>query len=131
MEGYSKLAHLMATQHEFAIFRRFRALNIKSLLYLQADIAHDEAKLAELASRDSRYGDGEFQMKDWWTLSQGNETFSNRLENGESIPPPTINVHWLAVFRKSGGHYKYWSSAWWEIDSKGYLPTTEFQALEN
>ncbi|KFY88323.1 hypothetical protein V500_06418 [Pseudogymnoascus sp. VKM F-4518 (FW-2643)] len=73
MEGYSKLAHLMATQHEFAIFRRFRALNIKSLLYLQADIAHDEAKLIELASRDSRYGDGESQMKDWWTLSQGNE----------------------------------------------------------
>lgn len=73
MEGYSKLAHLMATQHEFAIFRRFRALNIKSLLYLQADIANDEAILDELASRDSRYGDGEFQMKDWWTLSQGNE----------------------------------------------------------
>jgi hypothetical protein len=73
MEGYAKLAHLMATKEEFAILRRFRVLNMQSLLYLQADIAHDEAELIELASRDSRNNDGQFQMKDWWSLSQGSE----------------------------------------------------------
>ncbi|KFY10220.1 hypothetical protein V491_07756, partial [Pseudogymnoascus sp. VKM F-3775] len=56
---------------------------MKNLLYLQADITHAEEKLAELACRDSRCSDGENQMKDWWTLSQGNE--KNGTEQWEKV----------------------------------------------
>lgn len=73
MEGYAKLARLMAAQDEFAILRRFRVLNMQNLLYLQADIANDEAELFALANRDAGHSDGQFQTKDWWTLSQGSE----------------------------------------------------------
>ncbi len=73
MEGYAKLAQLMANQDEFAILRRFRVLNMQNLLYLQADLTHDEAELVELANRDARNGDRQFHMKDWWSLSQGGE----------------------------------------------------------
>jgi hypothetical protein len=73
MEGYAKVARLMASQDEFAILRRFRVLNIQNLLYLQADITHLEAELSILANRDARHGDRQFHTKDWWSLSQGGE----------------------------------------------------------
>jgi len=49
MEGYAKVAHLMATQEEFAILRRFRELNMQRLLYLQAEIIHLRSEVEQLA----------------------------------------------------------------------------------
>jgi hypothetical protein len=73
MEGYIKVAHLMGSQEEFAILRRFRVLNMQRLLYLQAEILHLEAEAAQLAARDSVHQDRQFHAKDWWSLSQGDE----------------------------------------------------------
>jgi hypothetical protein len=73
MEGYTKVAQLMACQDEFAILRRFKALNLQNLLYLQAEITHLEAELAELAHRDLRHSSREYFNKDWWSLSQGED----------------------------------------------------------
>ncbi|KUJ08802.1 uncharacterized protein LY89DRAFT_788704 [Mollisia scopiformis] len=73
MDGYAKVAQLMASQEEFAIFRRFRALNIKRLLYLQAEIMHLEAEVSQLAKRDSTHEGRRFHTRDWWSLSQGGE----------------------------------------------------------
>ncbi|KAE8448984.1 hypothetical protein EG329_008572 [Mollisiaceae sp. DMI_Dod_QoI] len=71
MEGYAKVAQLMGSQEEFAILRRFRALNMQKLLYQQAEIIHLEAEVNELAKRDAEHGEREFHAKDWWSLSQG------------------------------------------------------------
>lgn len=70
MEGYAKVAHLMASQEEFAILRRFRELNIQRLLYLQAEIIHLESEVRQLAKRDALCEDRIFHAKDWWSLSQ-------------------------------------------------------------
>lgn len=71
MEGYQRLASLMGTHHEFAIFRRFRALNMQNILYLQAEIMHLEEELTELAKRDLKNPERAFHNKDWWSLSKG------------------------------------------------------------
>jgi hypothetical protein len=71
MEGYPKLAQLMSDFDEFAMFRRFRALNYRNLLYLQAEIIHLEEELDALSSRDAGHQDRTFYARDWWSLSQG------------------------------------------------------------
>jgi len=73
MEGYAKVAHLMASQEEFAILRRFRELNIQRLFYLQAEIIHLESEVKELAKRDAAHEDRVFHATDWWSLSQTGE----------------------------------------------------------
>jgi hypothetical protein len=70
MEGYAKVAHLMASQEEFAILRRFRELNIQRLLYLQAEVIHLESEVKQLAKRNATHEDRIFHAKDWWSLSQ-------------------------------------------------------------
>jgi hypothetical protein len=47
MEGYSNIAHLMGDDPGLAIFRRFRALNMQRLLYLQAELVQLEEELNE------------------------------------------------------------------------------------
>lgn len=71
MEGYEKVAQLMGVHHEFAIFRRFQALNMQNLLYLQAEITHLEAELREMARRDVQHGNRQNYAYDWWSLSSG------------------------------------------------------------
>lgn len=71
MEGYAKVAQLMATQEEFAILRRFRVINMQRLLYLQAEITHLEAEANQLAKRDETHSERQYHAKDWWSLSQG------------------------------------------------------------
>lgn len=72
MEGYAKVANLMATHGELAIFRRFKALNMLNLLYLQAEITHLEAELREVACEDAQQG-RENHPHDWWSLSQSED----------------------------------------------------------
>lgn len=71
MEGYAKVAHLMAKYDEFAILRRFKSLNIQGLLYTQAEIIHLEERLQTLVDRDAAHPDRKFYSKDWWTLAHG------------------------------------------------------------
>ena len=52
--NYSTLARQVGEQPGLAIFRRFAALNAKSLLYLQAELAELEDSLKTLESRDER-----------------------------------------------------------------------------
>lgn len=63
----------MSNHDEFAIFRRFRNLNMKNLLYLQAEIAHLEEELSEVADRDSLDPECQFHGRDWWSLAQGED----------------------------------------------------------
>jgi len=72
-EGYAKLARLMGSQDEFAILRSFRSLNMQNLLYLQAELTHLETELKELVERDAAHLNRQFHVKDWWSLSQGDE----------------------------------------------------------
>ena len=78
MEGYAKLASLMGAHPEVAIFRRFGALGVQNLLYLQAELValEDELRQCSLANESSGDIDRVAFAKDWFTLASydgGNE----------------------------------------------------------
>jgi len=57
LEGWHALAQLMANTPDFAAFPRFRDLNIKSLLYYQAELTKLREELHEIEWRDHREGE--------------------------------------------------------------------------
>lgn len=72
MEGYAKLSSLMALDSEFAIYRKFGALNAQNLLYYQAELVTLETDLREIAMEDRRSSqDSEKRLfsENWYTLS--------------------------------------------------------------
>jgi hypothetical protein len=48
VEGYPKLAHVIGRNPEYAIVRRFTTLDVKLLLYLQAELVQLEHELSNL-----------------------------------------------------------------------------------
>lgn len=71
MEGYAKLASIMGSHPEVAILRRFGALNVQNLLYLQAELVALEDDLRAIAAEDnaSRDPNRAIYSRDWHTLS--------------------------------------------------------------
>ncbi|KAG6364453.1 hypothetical protein INS49_006054 [Diaporthe citri] len=69
MDGYVKVAHLMSKYEEFAILKRFKALNYPSLLYRQAEITYLQEDLEKLAERDATEPARQYYTKDWWALA--------------------------------------------------------------
>ncbi|CZR54979.1 uncharacterized protein PAC_04864 [Phialocephala subalpina] len=69
-EGYPKLASRMGHSPQFAIFRRFAALNARNLLYLQAELTALEKRLEDYAATDekSSNADRAVYSRDWETL---------------------------------------------------------------
>jgi hypothetical protein len=77
--GYQKLSRFMVDE-QYAIFRKFRVLANRDLLYLQAELAQLEAEFAGLSDRD-RKTEGEHELYDanWYLLS----TSKNRENDGQ------------------------------------------------
>ena len=57
--GYPKLAALMGSHQETAIFRRFGTLNMLNLLSLQAELTDLEVQLHDIIKRDETSGDSD------------------------------------------------------------------------
>lgn len=57
MEGYSKLANWMSRYPEMAILRSFRTLNMRVLLYQQAELVYLEADLQRIIIANKNDGD--------------------------------------------------------------------------
>ncbi|KAI9808416.1 MAG: hypothetical protein M1827_007475 [Pycnora praestabilis] len=72
MDGYHKMADLMSQFPEIVIFRRFSALNVRNLLYLQAELAELDNELHHIAVEDSNSDDAQRKLysTQWWTLNQ-------------------------------------------------------------
>ena len=91
MEGYAKVANIMALHPELAIVRRFSALNMQRTLHLQAELVHLETELKEQVMEDlAKNPHAMFYAKDWWSLSRsadnGDETqWRKLLEVGEKL----------------------------------------------
>ncbi|KAL1623297.1 hypothetical protein SLS56_008349 [Neofusicoccum ribis] len=69
--GYPKLAEVMNTIPETAIFRRFGVLNSLNLLYLQAELMDIEQRLqeAQVADNIDLHGFKSLYAKNWYFLS--------------------------------------------------------------
>jgi hypothetical protein len=61
VQGWPHVAKTMADNPDLASFSRFRDLNIKSLLYYQAELTHLRKELHRQEWVDNRTGDGEMQ----------------------------------------------------------------------
>jgi hypothetical protein len=59
MDGYNRLAAVIGTDRDLAIFRRFLILNSKNLLYMQGELALLEAELRAIANEDKESKDPE------------------------------------------------------------------------
>ncbi|KAL8939487.1 MAG: hypothetical protein Q9211_002718 [Gyalolechia sp. 1 TL-2023] len=57
MADYNRLASMIAHHGEAAIFRRFDTLNIKNLLYMQAELVHLEAELHQIENDERSSAD--------------------------------------------------------------------------
>ncbi|KAL8717935.1 MAG: hypothetical protein Q9225_004883 [Loekoesia sp. 1 TL-2023] len=57
MADYNRLTCMIAKHGEAAIFRRFDALNIKNLLYMQAELVHLEAELRQIEQDEKSSAD--------------------------------------------------------------------------
>jgi hypothetical protein len=74
--GYPKIARKMAEFSDFATFRRFRTLNMKNLLYFQAELASMELELHQAEIADNRLGGVEKRkgLIDWKWLPKSNKS---------------------------------------------------------
>ena len=59
MADYNKLAALVGTHQELAIFRKFGALNAKNLLYMQSELIHLQSELDGIELENKHSGDSE------------------------------------------------------------------------
>lgn len=82
LDGYLKLSAFQSSFPESAIFRKFGALNLQNLLYLQAELSRLEVELREIAKEDADLGDPQRLRfnKDWLELSQASEEAGNHIQ---------------------------------------------------
>ena len=78
MPTYPILASTLTAHPSLQIYRTYSALNVKSILYYQAELAHLEAELAEIEEEDRTCSEPssvrrEF-CEDWWSLRYGDGT---------------------------------------------------------
>lgn len=59
MADYGRLAALMGTHQELALFRKFAKLNAKNILYMQSELMHLEAELENAELENAGSGDPE------------------------------------------------------------------------
>jgi len=82
MGTYPKLSNFMGSFPDVAIFRRFGAMNVQNLLFLQAELSHLERELAVIREEEAQSEDEKRQLalRSWWELS------SSQYEGEEDNP---------------------------------------------
>lgn len=78
INGYAKVAELMARYDELGILRGFKSLNLQHLLYLQAEIIHLRDDLAVRVQKDQACPTREAHSVDWWSLAHGEDDESRK-----------------------------------------------------
>jgi hypothetical protein len=84
MKGYAKLALLMGDFPEAAVVRRFSALSMQNILYLQAELRQLEVDLRKYAAEDdsSQHPDRGVYSVDWFALKDSCEETAEEGNDG-------------------------------------------------
>jgi hypothetical protein len=74
-EGYAQIAWRMSRHPDLAIVRRFRAMNLQNILYLQAELneLEDTLKQQEEIDRSSSNEQQRWNARSWSVLSKGTQ----------------------------------------------------------
>lgn len=72
MAGYPQLSSVMTSHPELAISRTFMALNLRNLLYMQAELMHLERELQMIVQEDTQSPEPKRQalQTDWLSLEK-------------------------------------------------------------
>lgn len=63
--GYPQLATFISKDKSFSIFRKFNALNVRSLLYYQSELSHIELQLRTLDMQLQSTSEGKDSLRSW------------------------------------------------------------------
>ena len=110
--GYPMLAGRMGNMPEVAMFRRFGALNARSLLYYQAELAHLEDELQLLEAEDAKSKDGKkekYTTNAFW-LNTADFRPDGELRDGDKRQRDLI-VHMRRILKEYSKHVpQSWNS---------------------
>jgi hypothetical protein len=76
--GYEGLARFMGAYPELAIFRRFGALNLQNIIYLQAEITMLEEEFQKIVAEDNLNPEREMFSRDWDYLANNTDAAASR-----------------------------------------------------
>jgi hypothetical protein len=79
--GYEGLARFMGTYPELAIFRRFGALNLQNIIYLQAEITTLEGEFQDIVAEDNMNPERKIFSRDWNYLASSAGDYDNTAAN--------------------------------------------------
>ena len=78
MTGYKDLATLMGTFPELSIFRQFRVLAAKHLLYLQCELSYLEDELNMILKEDGQDPQTASYDRSWWRMHTASSQHGTR-----------------------------------------------------
>jgi hypothetical protein len=72
LEGFADFSHYIVSDNSLSIYRRFRTLGARNLLYLQAELQQIEEQLHEIDERDRKKSSNPFcrSQSTWLTAKQ-------------------------------------------------------------
>jgi hypothetical protein len=90
MQGYQKFAAFLSSNRDFALLRKYDALQIKDLLFQQAELTHLEAQLENIIQEDEEaFEKGEKGRSDlslsWDKLKRSKDRMPDRLQYDKTM----------------------------------------------
>ena len=101
--GYEGLAQFMGVYPELAIFRRFGALNLQNVLFLQAEITTLEEIYSEVAANQNHYP--EFSEEWYEKVKRGDVSPDGRDWTGKDFGDPSERYKLVLRLRKLLNEY--------------------------
>lgn len=92
--GYPALSRLMGKHAGLGMFKRFAALNMRNLLYMQAELLRKENELEALTLNDNAQAVG--------TLRRGYEGNARKLIESISAVEPFASEQWMKMLEIRG-----------------------------
>jgi hypothetical protein len=115
MGNYLDLSKLMSKYPEVFILRKFSGLNVKNLLYYQAELAHLEQELEEIEDEDrlSDENPRNGYATNWKSLGLGANIKHTPQESGASRTPRN-SLQWQTFLRLREvlNKYSQWDRTW-------------------
>jgi hypothetical protein len=109
--GYPTVAGLISKDDDFAIFRKFRYLNARNLLYLQAELIHLENEL-ETLDRGLDTEQHREKLKDWRAFAEDNVRLELAVRIRKTLQEYSKKRAIVLSCTEYGVHYAHLAARW-------------------
>ena len=115
MGNYLDLSKLMSKHPEVFILRKFSGLNVKNLLYYQAELAHLEQELGEIEDEDQLSDENPRKgyAINWKSLGLGTDV-KHTPQGSSALRTPRDSLQWQTFLRLREvlNKYSQWDRTW-------------------